>query len=69
VADDPPTIAEQVRAERERCVRICRRRAELWRKTSIARNGPAAAREEARARANEATYLADLIDSGGDVAD
>ena len=29
----------------------------------------AAARDEARARANEAAYLADLLESGGDLAD
>lgn len=62
-------VAEQVQIERERCVRICRRRAELWRKTSVARSGPAGAREEARARANEAAYLADLLASGEDVSD
>jgi hypothetical protein len=60
---------EQTLRERERCVRICRRRAELWRKTSAARSGLAGAREEARARANEATYLADLLASGEDISD
>lgn len=62
-------ISEHALRERERCVRICRRRAELWRKTSTARTAPAGAREEARARANEATYLADLLASGADVGD
>jgi hypothetical protein len=60
-------VTDEVRRERERCVRICRRRAELWRKTSGARAGVAAAREEARARANEASYLADLLATGDDV--
>ena len=53
--------------ERERCVAICRRRAELWRKTAAARSPVASVREEARARANEATYLADLIAAGTDL--
>ncbi|MGE5412780.1 MAG: hypothetical protein ACM3NW_01295 [Syntrophomonadaceae bacterium] len=48
--------------ERRRCVAICRRWAELWRK-AFARH-PMAALEEARGRANEATYLADLLESG-----
>lgn len=59
--DDP------VQRERARCVAICRRRAELWRKTSEARSTIASAQQEARARANEAAYLADLLESGTDV--
>lgn len=59
--------ADEVRRERERCVRICRRRAELWRKTGAAPGSMTAAREEARARANEASYLADLLATGDDV--
>jgi hypothetical protein len=35
---------------------------------AAARSGAAAARGEARARANEALYLADLIESGADVS-
>ncbi|HSP17295.1 MAG TPA: hypothetical protein VLV78_21305 [Thermoanaerobaculia bacterium] len=54
-------LTKQVADERRRCVEICRSRAELWRRTPSAR--AAFAREEARARANEATYLADLIES------
>ena len=61
-------IEEHVQGERERCVEICRRRAKLWRSTSAARSAVASAREEARARANEALYLADLIESGADVS-
>jgi hypothetical protein len=53
--------------ERQRCVAICRRRAELWRRT-LERN-PMAMREEARGRANEAAYLADLIESGAELQD
>ena len=47
-------VTNEAQRERERCVRVCRRRAELWHKTSVARTGAVAAREEARARANEA---------------
>jgi hypothetical protein len=54
--------------ERERCVTLCRRRAELWRATSE-RSPVVGAREEARARANEAAYLADLLASGVDLGD
>ena len=61
-------IEEHVQGERERCVAMCRRRAEVWRKTSAARSAVTSAREEARARANEAIYLADLIESGADVS-
>jgi hypothetical protein len=62
-------VEEQVRLERERCVAICRRRAELWRTTSAARSSILSVREEARARANEAAYLADLIASGADLTE
>ncbi|HSD72145.1 MAG TPA: hypothetical protein VLE54_05110 [Thermoanaerobaculia bacterium] len=55
--------------ERRRCVEICRRRAELWRKTSFSSSSIASVREEARARANEATYLADLLESGADLSE
>ena len=54
--------------ERERCAELCRRRAELWRRTDAARSSLPSAREEARARANEAAYLADLIESGTDLS-
>ena len=50
-----------VAAERTRAVALCRGRAALWEGTDLARSTAALAREEARARANEATYLADLI--------
>jgi len=59
---------ELVKRERERCVGICRRRAELWRATSATRSAIASVREEARARANEAAYLADLLASGVDLS-
>jgi hypothetical protein len=52
-------------AERDRCVRACRRRSDLWRRTALSRSPSASAREESRSRADEAAYLADLIDGGG----
>lgn len=58
---------DPVLRERERCVAICRRRAELWRTTSLAGSTIAAARQEAQARANEAAYLADLLESGAEL--
>jgi len=57
-----------VQVERDRCVAICRRRAGLWRATGD-RSPIASAREEARARANEAAYLADLLESGADLSE
>lgn len=53
---------ELISRERDRCVAECRRRAELWRTTSSAGSTIASVREEARARANEALYLADLLE-------
>lgn len=47
--------------ERGRGIELCRQRAELWRNTLAAKSGMAIAQEEARARANEAEYLADLL--------
>ncbi len=63
------TVEERVRRERGRCVAICRQRAEVWRRTSAAGSAVASAREEARARANEASYLADLLESGVDLSE
>ena len=60
---------EAVQKERERCAEICRRRAATWRTTALASSTMAAARDEARARANEAAYLADLIESGSDLGE
>jgi hypothetical protein len=60
-------LAAEAERERQRGSRLCRYRAELWRQTAGGRpTAPAPAREEARARANEASYLADLIESGED---
>ncbi len=58
-------LIEHVNIERERAVRTCRKRAEVWGRTPPAA-APAPAREEARARANEASYIADLLDAGHD---
>lgn len=52
-------ISKHVGAERARCRSLCEQRAELWRNTEKGA-GPLA--QEARSRANEATYLADLLD-------
>ena len=57
-------VADLLAAERSRAVDICRSRAGLWRRTPSASSAVAAAREEARARANEAAYLADVIELG-----
>jgi len=48
--------------ERERCVAICKKRAALWSNTAMA-SSPLG-REESRARANEAAYIADAVRSG-----
>jgi hypothetical protein len=52
-------ISKHVAAERTRCRALCEQRAELWRSTEGS-TGPLA--QEARFRANEATYIADLLD-------
>jgi len=52
-----------VERERRRCVEACRYRAELWRRTSAAESTVDRTREEARARANEAQYLADWLET------
>ncbi len=57
-------VVELLAGERRRCAQVCRERAALWRRTPAATAEAPYAREEARARANEATYLADLIESG-----
>jgi hypothetical protein len=61
-------LERQTGEERRRFVAICRSRAELWRRTPSAHASIPAAREEARARANEAAYIADLIESNHDLA-
>lgn len=54
-------IHSLLKAETLRCARLCRDRAELWRTTQLSKSDIPSAREEARARANEAKYLADLL--------
>jgi hypothetical protein len=61
-------MENEMERERRRCVTICRRRAQLWRMT-LERSPMAGALEEARARANEAAYLADLLESGADLTE
>ena len=56
-------VAEEVRLERQRCIEICQARAELWTNTTGAKSAVAAARDEARARANEATCIIDMLAS------
>jgi hypothetical protein len=51
-------IAKQVAAERTRCRALCEQRAELWRNTE---GGKSPLAQEARFRANEAIYIADLL--------
>ena len=51
-------ISKHVAAERTRCRALCEQRAELWLKTKGG-TGPLA--QEARSRANEAIYIADLL--------
>jgi len=59
-------LQEQIQQERGRCATACRQRSELWRRTTASQVPASEGREEARARANEALYLADLLASGGD---
>jgi hypothetical protein len=54
-------VGQFVGSERERCAQLCKKRASLWSKTTMA--SMPLGREESRARANEASYLADLITS------
>lgn len=56
-------VEELLAGERRRCAKLCRERMELWRNTALAKSSLPSAREEARARANEAQYLADLIET------
>ena len=52
-------MSQLVSGERDRCVQLCKKRAALWSNTTMA--SMPMGREESRARANEASYLADLI--------
>lgn len=51
-------ISKKVAAERTRCRTVGEQRAELWRNTE---GGTSPLAREARCRANEATYIADLL--------
>jgi hypothetical protein len=51
-------ILQRVDAERARCRALCEQRAQLWRNTN---GGTSPLAQEARSRANEAIYIADLI--------
>lgn len=51
-------ISKHVAAERTRCRALCEQRAELWRNT---KGDMSPLAQEARFRANEATYIADLL--------
>jgi sirohydrochlorin ferrochelatase len=51
-------VSKHVAAETNRCRTLCQQRAELWRNTE---GGKSPLAQEARSRANEATYLADLL--------
>jgi hypothetical protein len=57
---------DEAQRERDRCVSICRRRAELWR-TTAATNAAPGLQQESEPRAKEAAYLADLLESGVDL--
>jgi hypothetical protein len=52
-------LSQAVGRERERCLQLCRKRAAAWSNTTMALTP--GGREESRARANEAIYIADLI--------
>jgi hypothetical protein len=54
-------VNDMLYRERERCVAICKRRAAVW--SNTASSSSPLGREESRARANEATYIADAIRS------
>lgn len=66
---DARFVDAALKRERARWVKVCRARAELWRRTAEKAGSVAPARDEARARANEAEYLADLIETGGESPD
>ena len=55
------SLLTAVREERRACVGVCTRRAELWEKTGDKPDTSGPLRDEARARAGEARYLADLL--------
>jgi hypothetical protein len=54
-------VRTAVRIERDACVDICQHRRRLWEIAGDKPTTPEALRPEARARANEAAYLADAL--------
>ena len=56
-------VAQLVTEERRRCAKLCRDRMDLWRNTALAKSDLPSAVAEARARANEAQYIADAIET------
>jgi hypothetical protein len=55
------TLRTAIQIERDACVDICQRRHRLWEVTGDKPTTPDVLRSEARARANEAAYLADAL--------
>jgi hypothetical protein len=55
------------RAERRACIAECSRRADLWEQAEKRNAALPAPRVEAQCRANEARYLADLLQTRGPV--
>jgi hypothetical protein len=58
-------IAEALRGQQQAHVRLCLARQALWEKTEGRPETPEILRAEARGRANEAAYLADVIETAG----
>src|SRR5688500_6774419 len=54
-------VRTAVQIERDACVDLCQHRQRLWEVTGDKPTTPEALRPEARARANEAAYLADAL--------
>jgi hypothetical protein len=57
-------IAQALRAERQRAAGLCLARQQLWETTESRPDTSEPLRLEARNRANEAAYLADLLQEG-----
>ncbi|HTU59730.1 MAG TPA: hypothetical protein VMF89_14865 [Polyangiales bacterium] len=55
-------VGRAAQEERQRCLRHCQQRMELWSTTAQARSEHTAARDQARFRANEAECIRDLIE-------
>jgi hypothetical protein len=58
-------IVEALRAQQRKHTQLCLARQALWEKTEALPETPDILRAEARGRANEAAYLADVIDTSG----